>query len=309
VLKSKFNIALIIGIIFMLSLIAVWYVTPAPTVSPLIVSDLENLNAVSIMEGTAGKEGYLLIQSIYGVWEVPIRIEAHLNTTNVIGDNIILRINATVIRSDTNETIPDLSGTSTYVFNKLTHENVWGAPEADKNRTGYDPFYPSHLKAGENITNAWLDNLDETGTLKFVRAVKKEDVELYEYFVNKTVTKKMVLPGVNYDNYTLTSIKTVLIEPLSGIPAYTQEETLIIWGNWFNTDKNATMSNPLIYVTYHDRAPDLVTARLASGAMGVLEFDKEAKGWILGAAVVILTITFILNTRSLTRKPSPQAKT
>jgi hypothetical protein len=42
--------------------------------------------------------------------------------------------------------------------------------------------------------------------------------------------------------------------------------------------------------------------------MGVLEFDKEVKGWILGAAVVILTVTFIFNTRSLTRKPSPQAK-
>jgi len=293
----------------MLSLIAVWYVIPAPTVSPLIVSDLENLDAVAIMEGTAGKEGYLLIQSIYGVWEVPVRIEAHLNTTNVIGDNIILRIDANVIKADTNETIPDLSGNSTYVFNKLTRENIEEAPEADKPRRGYNPFYPSHLKLGEDIPNVWLDYpLDMLATLEFVRAVKIEDVKLYEYFVSKTVTKEMVLPGVNYDNYTITTIKTVLIEPLSGIPTYTQEETLMIWGNWFDTTKNATMSTKLIYLTYHDRAPDLVTARLAHGAMAVLEFDKLMKGLILGAAVVILTITFIFNTRSLTRKTPLQAK-
>jgi len=291
--------ALIIGIILVLSLVAVWYITPVPTVSPLIVSDLENLDAIGTMEGTAGKEGYFLIRSAYGVWELPILIKAHIYTTNVTGDNIILRIDANITRADTNETIPELSGNSTYMLNKLTHENVKDAPEANKPREGYDPFYPPHLKAGEDIPNVWLDNLNDTGTLEFVRAVKIEDVELYEYFLSKTITKKLVVsPDLgdypeNPGNYTLTSIKNVLIEPLSGLPMYTKNETFILAKN---------PEPPVVYVTYKDRAVDLVTARLAHGAMQVLEFDKGVKGWILGAIVVILMVAFIFNTRSLAKK-------
>jgi len=472
VLKSKFNMALIIAIILMLSLIGVWYVIPVPKVSPLIVSDLENLDAIATMEGTLGKKGYLLVKPMYGDWNVSILIKAHIYTTNgtirlqnttainltnpvctrwraisetdalldnkyhiqswkdidedeklsssdqiymnktepapvgpwwydvqevwkygafcnIIalprtGDNIILIIDTTIARADTiclqnttainltnpvctqwdaisypdvrlgkkyhiqswkdidedeklsssdqikmditkpamdprwcdvqeveygaicnmtitNETIPEVSGISTYVFNKLTHENEKDAPEANKPREGYDPFYPLHLKPDEDIPNAWLDNLDETGTLKFVEAVKIEDVELYEYFVNKTITKEMVLPGVNFKNYTLTSTKRVLIEPLSGLPVYTKNETFIIWG------ENRV---PIVYLTYKDKELDLVTPRLARGAMQVLEFDKEVKGWILGAIVVILTVAFIFSARSLSRarKILPKAK-
>jgi len=397
VLKSKFNMALIIAIILTLSLIAVWYVIPIPKVSPLIVSDLENLDAISTMEGTFS--GFAC-EGLYSVSELPIRIEAHLHTTNGtirlqnetainltnpvdtkwraisetnvlldkkyhlqswkdidkdgklsssdqininktepapvgpwwydvqevwkygafcdiiacprMGDDIILRIDANILRADTNETIPELSGNSTYVFNKLTRENVKDAPEANKPREGYDPFYPLHLKLGEDISNVWLDNLDETGTLKFNRTVKIEDVELYEYFLNKTlITNETVIPGLYYDNYTVTYTKTALIEPLSGIPTYTENETLIIVGTWFNSFKGVTESKKLIHLTYKDKELDLVTPRLAHGAMQVLEFDKEVKGWILGAIVVILTVAFIFNTRSLSRarKTTPQAKT
>lgn len=297
-LKSRSSTALIIGIIFTLLLIAVWYVTPAATVSPLLVSDLENLDSIGTMEGTAGKEGYFLIRIVFeDVWEVPILVKAHVYTANVTGDMIVLRIDANVIRADTNETIPDLSGNSTYVINKLTRENVKDAPEANKPREGYDPFYPSHLKAGEDIPNVWLDNLNETGTLEFVRAVKIEDVELYEYFANKTITKELVIPDLGDTpekpgNYNLTSTKRVLIEPLSGLPMYTKNETFILVKN---------PAPPVVYVTYKDRAVDLVTSRLAHGAMELLEFDKEVKGWILGAIVVILTVAFIFNTRSLYR--------
>lgn len=485
VLKSKFSMALIIAIILTLSLIAVWYVTPVPKVSPLILSDIENLDFIATMEGTFGKEGeaYLFCKILCGVWEVPILIESHVYTTNGtirlqnataihltnpictqwraisepdvllgkkyhlqnwtdknndgklsssdqininktepapvgplwcdvedveygaiyyinitagadkvclqnataidltnpactqwraisalaekyhllnwtdnnkdgklsssdqidmnktepepvgprwwdvqdveyaaiyymtvtknVGDNIILWFDTNIIRTDTNETIADLSGISTYVFNKLTRENVEDAPEASKNRTGFDPFYPSHIKLGENISNIWLDNIDETGTLRFVKTVKEEDVELYEYFLNKTLTKEWDFPGGFYDNYTLTNTKNVLIEPLSGLPVYTKNETVIVVGNWFNTAKNVTESTNLIYLTYRDKEMDLVTPRLAHGAMEVLEFDKVVKGWILGAIIVILTVAFIFNTGSLwrARKMPSKAKT
>jgi len=307
-LESRSSTALIIAIVFTLLLIAVWYVTPAATVSALLISDLENLDSIGTMEGTAGKEGYFLIRTVFeDVWEVPILVKAHVYTTNVTEDEIILRIDANVIRADTNETIPDLSGTSIYVINKLTHENVKDSPQADKPREGYDPFYPSHLEAGEDIPNVWLDNLNETGTLEFVRTVKIEDVELYEYFVNKTITKELVIPDLGDTpekpgNYTLTSIKTVLIEPLSGLPMYTSNETFIIVKN---------PAPPVVYVTYKDKAVDLVTSRLAHGAMELLEFDKEVKGWILGAIFVTLIVAFIFNTRSLyhTHKMLPEAKT
>ena len=384
--------ALIIGIILMLSLIAVWYVTPVPKVSSLILSDLENLDFISTMEGTFGEIGYLAGGDYFGEFKVPILIEAHVYTTNVTGDNIIMRIDMDMIRagtirlqnataidltnpictqwslkskigtpqkyhlqswkdnnkdgklsssdrinmnvtkggevlgprpcdvqeveygaicnmSVTNETIPDLSGNSTYVFNKLTRENVPDALEEypDKNRTGYDPFYPSHLKPGEDILNVWLDNLNDTGTLEFVRTVEIEDVELYEYSLNKEITIETDL-GVGPGNYTLTNTKTVLIEPLSGLPVYTKNETLII----VKMPPSGT-GKPLkvVYLTYKDKEMDLVTPRLAHGAMQVLEFDKEVKGWILGAIVVILTVAFIFNTRSLSRarKIPPKAKT
>lgn len=392
--------ALIIGIIFTLSLTTAWYVTPVPKASPLILSDLENLDFISTMEGTV--KGFA-VEGLYHEENLSIRIEAHvyaitnytirlqnttaINLTNPIctqwrtvsetdilsdkkyhlqnwkdidkdeklsssdqinlnktepapvgprwydvqevwkygafcniiarprtGDNIILSIDSNIIRVDTNETLTDFSGSSTYVFNKLTRENVPDAPEADKPREGYDPFYPSHIKLGEDISNAWLDNLNETGTLEFVRAVEMEDVELYEYFVNKVIiTKKVVIPPLYYDNYTLTSTKTVLIEPLSGLPVYTKNETFIIVGNKSLSYKGKTWmeSKTLVYVTYKDKEMDLATPRLAHGAMQVLEFDKEVKGWILGAIIVILTVAFIVNTGSLsrTRKRLTKAKT
>jgi hypothetical protein len=41
------------------------------------------------------------------------------------------------------------------------------APEADRPREGYDNFYPLHLKAGEDIPSAWIENLNTTATLEF----------------------------------------------------------------------------------------------------------------------------------------------
>ena len=246
VLKRKSNIALIAALIVVLSLIPVWYTMLAPSI---IASEIEKIDITTSYEGTLGKEEYTkfldsIIASelekidmktsyegtlrLLGEPEAPILIEVHVYAKEVKGDNVTLGIDANTTRTDTNETLTDFSYNLTYVFNKFTLENVRDAPEADKPREGCDPLFPSHLKADEDIPNAWLDNLNITATLEFQEGVEEEGVELYKYHVNETVIKTIVDPEAGPRNITFTSTKTILIEPLSGFWAYTENETLSV---------------------------------------------------------------------------------
>lgn len=306
-LRSRFNVTLIVGIIIMLLLMPIWYTMPVPSVSPLIQSELENLDATATSEGTFGKEGYLTCPLLYGEVELPILITAHLYVEEVKGDNIILNIEANNTRKDTGEFLSELSGNSTYVLNKLTWENVEDAPEADKPRRGYDPFlYPSHLRAGENISNVWLDYLNVTGTLEFKGVIKEEGIKLYRYFVNKTITKKMWNLLGAYTDCTLTSTKTVVIEPLSGMLVYTENETF----DWVSTYKG--LEQKLVYLTYTDiptpeaKAKLLKDAKLYYGAMKALEVETIAKKTILGGVLITLVIALTLNVRRLKRIMPPK---
>lgn len=165
VLKRKSSIALITGIIIILLLIPLWYTMLAPSI---IASEIEKMDTTTSYEGTLGKEEYTeflddiiaseieriddtttyegnitgqAVVDYYGVRTLPIQIEAHLYAVGVNGDNVILRLDVEMM----NVTDPDkpnkleeeeFSYNSTLVVNKFTRENVWGAPEADKNRTG-----------------------------------------------------------------------------------------------------------------------------------------------------------------------------
>lgn len=299
VLKRKSSIALIVGILVMVLLIPIWYMMLAPL---MITSELEKIDLETSNVGTFGKKGYIGTYSVInrsGVWEIPISITAHAYATKVEGENVTLRIDATTIREDTGETLPaPFSINSTYVFNKFTLENVKDSPEADKPRQGYDPLYPSHLKAGENISNAWLENLNITATLEFKESILEQGVTLYKYFVNETITKLLWIEDLGESrNCTLTSTKSILIEPLSGLLAYTENETL----NWIIT--HGTTKLPFVYLTYRStaeaKAEGIATAKTAYDALQLLELYIPT---ILGVIVIILVIVFIFNVRRLKRK-------
>lgn len=298
-LKRKSSIALIVGILVMVLLIPIWYMMLAPLV---ITSELEKIDLETSNVGTFGKKGYIGTYSVInrsGVWEIPISITAHAYATKVDGENVTLRIDATMIREDGGETLPDpFSINSTYVFNKFTLENVKGSPEADKPREGHDPLYPSHLKAGENISNAWLENLNITATLEFKGSVKEEGIQLYKYFVNETITKLLWIEDLGVSrNSTLTSTKSILIEPLSGLLAYTENETF----NWIVT--HDTTKLPLVYLTYRStdeaKTEGIAIAKTAHDGLQLLELYIPT---ILGVIVIILVIVFIFNVRRLKRK-------
>lgn len=296
-LKCKSSIALIIGIVAVLLLIPIWYTMVVPF---MMASEIEKIDSTNIFEGTLGKQGYLFCQTKYGKWALPIRIEAHAYVDDVKGDNVVLKIEMNIIRTDTNKTLPELSTNSTYVFNKFTRQNVWSS-DADKNRTGYDPLYPPDLKANENVSNVWLDNLNSTATIEFKESTVEDGVKLYKYFVNETIKKPVYVPDVGLRNSTLTSTKTVLVEPLSGFPAYTESETFD-WTYSF-TSPYATTKTRLIYLTYNSTAETksqgISTAKAAYEGMQLLEFYLPS---ILGIIVIILTIGLALNLRRLERK-------
>jgi len=246
ILKRRSNLALIIGIVLLLILTASWHLTLAPSI---IAGEMEKIDATSTLEGILRPSILLGL----GTGEIPIQVKVHVYVTGVKGDNIILRMDINMTRIDTGEMLPDFSSNSTYVINKFSRENIWGAPEADKNRTGYSILYPMHLKPGQDIFNVWLDQLDVNATLEFKEEIIEEGIKLYKYYVNKTLTKRLWIEKIGERNCILTSTKTILIEPLSGVLAYTENETfsLTISGSeWGIPDI------PLVYLTYKSTAED-----------------------------------------------------
>ncbi len=294
ILKRKSNIALLVGILVVVLLVPIWYIVLAPS---LITSELEKIDLETSYVGTFGNKGYLGTYSIInrsGVWEIPIKINAHAYATKVEGENVTLRTDAIMIREDNGEELPDpFSVNLTYVFNKFTLENVKDSPKADKPREGYDPLYPSHIKSGEDISDAWLENLNITATLEFKESIVEQDVTIYKYFVNETITKLLWIEDLKESrNCTLTSTRLLAIEPLSGLLAYTENETL----DWIIT--HGTTRLPFVYVTYRStdeaKTEGIATAKTAHDALQLLELYIPA---ILGVVALVIVIVFIFNLR------------
>lgn len=288
VLKRRSNVGLIIGIIVMLSLIPIWYTMVVPSI---IASEIEKIDSITSFEGS-------IRQMRWTGPTIPIQIEAHAYVKEVKGDNVILKVEANMTRTDLNKTLPEFSVNSTYVFNKFTRENVKDAPEADKPREGYDPLYPLHLKAGEDIPNVWLDSLNITATLEFKESIEEEGVTLYKYFVNKTVTKMMDL-GFGLRDYTLTLTRTILIEPLSGLPAYSENETFSLVMTYEQTE------HPLVYpLTYNSTAEakreGIAVVKAAYDGLQLLELYIPT---VLGVIVIVLIAGLAFNVRRLRRRP------
>ena len=218
--------------------------------------------------------------------------------TKVEGENVTLRTDVTMIREDYGEKLPDPFSTNlTYVFNKFTLENAKDSPEADKPREGHDPLYPSHLRNGENISNAWLENLNITATLEFKDSIVEQGLTLHKYFVNETLTKLLWIEDLEESrNCTLTSTKLLVLEPLSGLLAYTETETL----DWIIT--HGTTKLPFVYLTYRStdeaRSEGIATAKTAHDALQLLELYIPA---ILGVIALALAIVLVLNLRRLKR--------
>ena len=280
-LKRKSSIALIIGIIIMLLFIPIWYTILVPSV---IVSALEKMDITTSYEGT---------------WDflspIPISMKAHVYTEEVKGENVILKfeVNTTYM----NMILSQFSGISTYVLNKFTRENVMDAPEADRPREGYDYFYPLHLKAGEDIPNAWIENLNTTATLEFKESIVEEGVTLYKYFAEKTIAKELYVEGLGMRNVTLTATKAILVEPLSGVWVYTEKETFYL----------RDVIGQLLYLEYNStaeaKAQGLADAKAAYDGMQLLELYVPM---ILGIIIIILTIALAYNVRRLKRKKPPK---
>lgn len=296
VLKSKSSIGLIIGIILILLLIPIWYTMLAPSI---VASEIEKIDMTTSFKGTL-KSDYPTLMVGVTAEVTPVNITAYLHVEAVKGDNVILKIDVEGTNS-TGYVLPDLSQNSTYVLNKFTRENVPDAPEADKNRTGYDPLYPSHLKKGENIT-AWFDNpfvLNITGTLEFKESIVEEGVTLYKYSGSKEIT------GVTYTIFkglTLNLSRTVLVEPLSGLPAYTENEVLHLY------KLESGVESTIIKLTYGStneaKAQGIADAKAAYDGMQLLELYLPM---ILGVVAIILVIGLAFNVRRLKRKMAPSA--
>jgi len=285
-LKRKSSVALIIGIVIILLFIPTWYGVLAPS---LIISELEKFEVATSYEGTCERP--------YPYAPTPILIGAHAYAEEVKGDNIIMKMDINTTFDGVE--LPELSANSTYVFNKFTRENVENASEADKPREGYDYIYPSHLKAGEGIPKAWLENLNTTATLEFKKNIVEEGVTLYKYSAEKTITKEMYIPFYGTQNCTLTSTKTILIEPLSGVWIYTENET-------FSLTLLDPVEYKLLYLKYNSTAEAktqrLTDAKTVYNGMQLFELYIPS---ILGVISVILTIALAFNVRRLKRKKQP----
>jgi len=247
-------------------------------------AELEKIDLLYVYEGTFEEVGY----------SSPILFEAHLYVEEVKGDDVTLKIDVNLIAGRA----PGLSRNSTYVFNKFTRENVRDVAEADKPRVGYDPLFPSHLKAGEGIPRVWLDNLNTTATLEFKGSVKEEGVTLYKYFVNKTIIVPDYYIGwpFDYANCSLMSTKTILIEPLSGLWTYTENET-------FSLILNSIPPGVLGHLTYkstaESKAEKLLEAKALYDSIQLLELWIPT---ILGVIAIVLAITLALDVRNFKRK-------
>ena len=277
VLKRRSSVALIIGTIMVLTLIPIWIMVVAPF---MVVSELEKIDLLYVYEGTLEFIGH----------PSPVLFEADLYVVKVEVENVTLKIDVKIITGPSG-----LSRNSTYVFNKFTRENVMDAPEADKRREGYDPLFPSHLKADEDIPRAWLDNLNTTANLEFKESVEEEGVTLYKYFVNKTKIDPHynLGPPVGYANVSLTSTKTILIEPLSGFWTYTENET-------FSMKRAGAVLSTLTWnSTPESKEEGLAYAKTAHDSMQLLELYIPT---ILGVVAILLAITLAYNVRRLKRK-------
>ena len=253
--------------------------------------------AQGIVDAKTAYDDIQLLELLHSV--SPIRIEAHAKAEGVEGDNVIVKVDAEMTRTDTGETLPDFAQISIYVFNKFTRENDPDATDADKPREGYDPLYPSHLKKGGNITT-WFDMLNTTATLEFVESVVENGVTLYRYSGSKTITKPTYM---GFTDCTLSLTRTVLVEPLSGLPAYTENETFR-----FNTTRAGYPSLPLVYLTYEStdeaKTQGIADAKAAYEGVQLLELYLPT---ILGVVVIILVIGLAFNIRRLKRKMAPSA--
>lgn len=289
----------------MLLIIAMWYTMLEPYI---LASELEKIDAKISFEGTLDYFGTGL--------DIPILIEAHAYVEDVKGDNIVLKVEMNITRTDTNE-LTDLSGNSTYVFNKFTLKNAPDAPEADKRREGYDPVYPLHLKAGEDIPDVWNDNLNMTVTLEFKESIKEGGVTLYKYYNKTVISKELVIPDVgdspeNPGNYTITSTKTVLMEPLSGLLVYTENEEFSIIKNYTDPLGNIILTK-LIYLTYTSTAEAktqaIADAKATHNDLQQLESYIQITAICpLGVIVIVLIVGLALNIRRLKRKEPPEKR-
>lgn len=295
VLKRKSSLALITGTIIILLLIPLWYTTLAPS---LIISELENINLTTSFEGTLKYLGYGP-----GAPPISIKLEAHVYADEVKGDNVILRMDVVTMNitdPDKPNKLEDFCYNKTYVFNKFTLKNVKDAPEADNpNRTGYDPLYPMHLKAGEDIPDAWLENLNTTATLEFQESVEEEGVTLYKYFVKVTIPRKeLTLPDIGLRNLTLTTSKTILIEPLSGLQAYTENEDLTVY-----MIRKQYKPLKLVDLTYKStaeaKAQGIADAKATHDDLQLAELYIPS---ILGVIAIVLIVGLAFNVRRLKKK-------
>ncbi|MDH5690067.1 MAG: DUF3068 domain-containing protein, partial [Candidatus Bathyarchaeota archaeon] len=264
----------------------------------LTYESTDEAKAQGIADAKAAYDDIQLLESLHSV--SPIRIEANAKAIEVKGDNVVVKVDAQVTRIDTGETLPDLAQHSTYVFNKFTRENDPNAPDADKPREGYDPLYPLHLKKGENFTT-WFDTLNTTATLKFVESVVEDGVTLYRYSGSKKLTD---MTFMGFTDCTLSLTRTVLVEPLSGLPAYTEDETFS-----FNTTRAGYPSLPIVYLTYESideaKAQGIADAKAAYEGIQLLELYLPT---ILGVVAIMLVIGLAFNVRRLKRKMAPSAK-
>ena len=261
---------------------------------PLTYRNTEEAKAEGIELAKQSHDDMELLELLHSVPPIPIRVEAHAETVGVEGDNVIVKLDAEMTRTDTGETLPDFAQNLTYVFNKFTRENDPNAPDADKPRSGYDPLYPSHLKKGENIT-AWFDMLNETATLEFVESVVEDGLTLYRYSGSKTL---LDMTFMGFTDSTLSLTRTVLVEPLSGLPVYTEEETFC-----FNITRAGYPSLPILYLKYASTAESkidgLETSKTSYEGLQLLELYLPT---IFGVVAIILVIGLAFNMRRLRRK-------
>ncbi|UCH31114.1 MAG: hypothetical protein JSV05_06275 [Candidatus Bathyarchaeota archaeon] len=280
-LKHKSSVVLGVIIIVMILFLPIWHLMVSPSI---IRSELERID---LLYGYDGAFGYVVAPS-------PIVFNAHIYATEAQGENVTLKMDLHLISGQA-----PMFQNSTYVFDKFTRQNVRDAVKASKPREGYDPLFPSHLKMGEDIQLAWLDNLNTTATLEFVESITEEGVTLYKYFVNKTVVDpNYFLEGWphGFHNCTLTTTKTILIEPLSGLWTYTENET-------FSLTLNSDPPLELAFLTYkstlESKAEKLIESRTLYESMLLLELYIPV---IVGVVVIVLGILLFLNVRRLRRK-------
>lgn len=298
VLKSKSSIALIAIIIILLLLLPIWYIMLVPSI---MASEIEKIDSTTTFEGTVKGE---ICKLLYGVGEdeeIQITITVHLYVEAVKGDNVVVRMDTRMKnRTATGESLSDFDQNLTYVFNKFTRENDPKATEADKPREGYDPLYPLHLEKGENFTT-WFDPLNTTGTLEFKESIVEEGLTLYRYSGSKTITNVTFMNI--FTECTVSFLRTVLVEPLSGLPAYYENETLCVL-----RERVGQPSRLLLYLTYEstDEAKDqgMADAKAAYDGIQLLELYLPT---ILGVVVIVLIIGLAFNVRRLKRKMAPSA--